>query len=269
MGGLRKKMPLTYWHLPVGALGDRRLPLVAGFFSKDEILLAALGTGTRRCSSGSGCSRRCLTAFYMFAAAVPDLLRRVPRATHEAEHHVHESPGSMLVPLVVLAAGLARGRGLPCQGARTLRRSRCLRLPEPHRCRTSRGCRLVARSRGSSLGHPGRLVPVPARCPTCRAAARAAAPPALRLFDEQVLLRRTLRRLRPPRRGGGQRRSCSGSSVDAGVIDGAVNGVGDRDARLRRDAAAGPDRLRARTTRCWCSAAPCCRLLPALRPWSD
>ena len=54
MGGLRKKIPWTFWTFLVGTLAIAGIPPLAGFFSKDEILLGPPSPGTR-CSSGSPC----------------------------------------------------------------------------------------------------------------------------------------------------------------------------------------------------------------------
>src|SRR5205814_8764911 len=77
------------------------IPPFAGFFSKDEILDSAFGAGARGVWL-AGLVGAGLTAFYM--TRLYALTFRGPsRLTHEAEHHLHESPPSMVVPLVVLA----------------------------------------------------------------------------------------------------------------------------------------------------------------------
>ncbi len=101
MGGLASKLPWTHRVMLVGCIAIAGIPPFAGFFSKDEILHDAFASGHYGVwlvgLLGAG-----LTAFYMFRLYV--LTFRGPsRLTHEAEHHLHESPPSMIVPLVVLA----------------------------------------------------------------------------------------------------------------------------------------------------------------------
>src|SRR5262249_2652274 len=85
------------------------IPPFAGFFSKDEILHDAFASGHYGIwlvgVIGAG-----LTAFYMFRLYILTF-RGASRLTHEAEHHLHESPPAMIAPLVILAA-LRRGGGL-------------------------------------------------------------------------------------------------------------------------------------------------------------
>ena len=101
MGGLRARMPVTFWTFLVGTLAIAGAPGLAGFFSKDEILwhtwaaghpvfwLVAVVTAT-------------LTAFYMFRLLFLTFFG-APRAAPEVAAHVHESPATMTVPLVLLA----------------------------------------------------------------------------------------------------------------------------------------------------------------------
>jgi NADH-quinone oxidoreductase subunit L len=115
MGGLASRIPWTHRTMLVATLAIAGIPPLSGFFSKDEILASAFGAG----SFGvwmAGLIGAGLTAFYMFRLYV--LTFRGPsRLTHEAEHHLHESPPSMIVPLVVLAVLSAIGGfvGLPMQ----------------------------------------------------------------------------------------------------------------------------------------------------------
>jgi NADH-quinone oxidoreductase subunit L len=103
MGGLRKKIPLTFATFAIGTATIAGIPFLAGFYSKDEILLHAL-VRERLPLFAIGLFTAALTAFYMsrllFMTFFGDF-----RGDHEAEHHVHESPWSMLFPLVVLATG--------------------------------------------------------------------------------------------------------------------------------------------------------------------
>src|SRR5882724_5798269 len=101
MGGLSSRMVATTITTTIGGLGLAGLPGLAGFFSKDEILAAAYGSGHRGMWAllllGAF-----LTSFYtsrmLFLAFYSG-----PRMTREAAHHVHESPGVMTLPLWVLA----------------------------------------------------------------------------------------------------------------------------------------------------------------------
>jgi NADH-quinone oxidoreductase subunit L len=102
MGGLRKYMPYTFWTMLIGTLAIAGIPGLAGFFSKDEILGHLYFSETiPKIVYLTGMITAFMTAFYMW---------RLMRLTFFGElrnHHVHphESPFSMTVPLVVLAAG--------------------------------------------------------------------------------------------------------------------------------------------------------------------
>ena len=106
--GLRKKIPWTFGTFLVGTLAIAGIPPLAGFFSKDEILLGALGSG-HTVLFGIALFTALLTAAYMARLLFLTFFGEF-RGGHEAEHHVHESPWSMLVPLVLLAIGSAAGR---------------------------------------------------------------------------------------------------------------------------------------------------------------
>jgi NADH-quinone oxidoreductase subunit L len=103
MGGLRKKIPVTYWTFFIACLAIAGIPGFSGFFSKDEILwkafssphghimiwmLAALTAG--------------MTAFYMFRLFF-GVFYGDCRAPEDVKHHIHESPKVMTVPLMILA----------------------------------------------------------------------------------------------------------------------------------------------------------------------
>src|SRR6478735_9888034 len=103
MGGLRKHLPTTYRTFVIGSLAIAGIPPFAGFFSKDEILGSAAQHG-EWVLYGVGLLTAGLTAFYMFRAVFMTFWGDF-RGTHEQEHHLHESPPSMTVPLWVLAAG--------------------------------------------------------------------------------------------------------------------------------------------------------------------
>ncbi|MGD8602956.1 MAG: NADH-quinone oxidoreductase subunit L [Anaerolineales bacterium] len=115
MGGLRKKMPITFWVYVIGALALSGIPPLAGFFSKDEILLdaslefpliyillaiAAFGT-----------------AFYMGRQV---LMVFFGKARSEAAEHAMENPPVMTVPLMTLAALAFFGGVLNLPGIHTL-----------------------------------------------------------------------------------------------------------------------------------------------------
>ncbi len=104
MGGLWKKIPVTAWTMFAGTIAIAGFPPLAGFFSKDEILWQAFSTqnGAFRVLWAIGFLTALMTAFYMFRLMYLTFWSP-KRMSHEAEHHVHESPKSMTVPLIVLA----------------------------------------------------------------------------------------------------------------------------------------------------------------------
>ena len=107
MGGLKKKMPRTYWTFLVATLAIAGVPGLSGFFSKDEILWGAWSSGntyvwiTLAVAAG-------LTAFYMFRLVYLTFWGTF-RGGEEAESHVHESNSLMTVPLMILAVLAAVG----------------------------------------------------------------------------------------------------------------------------------------------------------------
>jgi NADH-quinone oxidoreductase subunit L len=103
MGGLKKALPQTYWTYVIGALAIAGVPGLAGFFSKDEILHAAAADG-QWVLWAVGLITAGLTAFYMFRSVFLTFHGKF-RGTHEAEHHLHESPPVMTIPLWILAVG--------------------------------------------------------------------------------------------------------------------------------------------------------------------
>ncbi|HEY3571067.1 MAG TPA: NADH-quinone oxidoreductase subunit L [Thermoanaerobaculia bacterium] len=103
MGGLKKHLPqtcITYW---IGALAIAGIFPFAGFFSKDEILHAAAERG-QWVLYAIGLITAGMTAFYMFRSVFLTFHGEF-RGTHEQEHHLHESPAWMTIPLWILAAG--------------------------------------------------------------------------------------------------------------------------------------------------------------------
>jgi NADH-quinone oxidoreductase subunit L len=106
MGGLWKKIPVTYALMWIGSLSLAGIPFFAGFYSKDSILLAAWASGTAvgRYSFTLGLFTVFLTAFYSWRLLLMTF-HGAPRASEETMHHVHESPWIMMLPLFALAAG--------------------------------------------------------------------------------------------------------------------------------------------------------------------
>jgi NADH-quinone oxidoreductase subunit L len=105
MGGLRAKLPVTFWTFLVATLALTGAPLTAGFFSKDEILWQAWssphGSGLLWALGVTGAG---ITACYMFRQVFLVFFGE-SRLDHHLAGHVHESPGVMTVPLIVLAIG--------------------------------------------------------------------------------------------------------------------------------------------------------------------
>ena len=115
MGGLRRKMPWTFWTFLAGTLAITGIPGFAGFFSKDMILWSVWNSPNYgKLLWTVGLVTAGFTAFYMFRLLFLTFFGS-PRHTHDDVHHVHESPPRMLVPLVVLAvlAVVAGYAGIP------------------------------------------------------------------------------------------------------------------------------------------------------------
>ena len=100
MGGLAPRMVVTTITMTIGAAGLAGFPGLAGFFSKDEILAAAFHAN--RAVWALLLLGAFMTAFYTFRMIFLAVLG-APRMSKEVAHHVHESPPTMTVPLVVLA----------------------------------------------------------------------------------------------------------------------------------------------------------------------
>jgi len=122
MGGLRKKIPWTFWTMTAGTFAIAGIPLLSGFFSKDQILWKAFSS-----PYGSwvfwlvAVFTAFLTSFYMFRLWFMTFFGEYRGETqhhhepagqekHEHEGHIHESPWVMLLPMVLLAV-LAVGGG--------------------------------------------------------------------------------------------------------------------------------------------------------------
>jgi NADH-quinone oxidoreductase subunit L len=100
MGGLKKHMPTTHLTFLIGTIAIAGIFPFAGFFSKDQIIAVAFEENKLMFVLGlvvSAC-----TAFYMFRLYFLTFSGKF-RGTHEQEHHLHESPAVMTIPLMVLA----------------------------------------------------------------------------------------------------------------------------------------------------------------------
>lgn len=102
MGGLKKKMPITYITMMIGALALAGCPPFSGFFSKDEILFSALAKGHVGIWA-VGVLVAGMTAYYTFRMIFV-VFHGQPR-NQEAYDHCHEAPKVMTVPLILLAVG--------------------------------------------------------------------------------------------------------------------------------------------------------------------
>ena len=121
MGGLRALMPITFGTSLIGWLAISGVPPFSGFFSKEEILVAALDTPGAQGIWVIGTIVAGLTAFYMSRWFFLIFLGPKRYETALPDVHPHESPPSMTVPLVVLAAGSALGGLLNVTPASLLR----------------------------------------------------------------------------------------------------------------------------------------------------
>jgi len=100
MGGLSKKLKITFITFLIGCIAIAGIPPFSGFFSKDAILLSAFIKNP--VLYGVALFAALLTAFYMFRLLFITFSGKF-RGTHEQEHHLHESPPAMTIPLIVLA----------------------------------------------------------------------------------------------------------------------------------------------------------------------
>jgi len=111
MGLVRRGLPVTFWTFLIGTLSISGFPLLAGFFSKDEIIRAALSAaGVGFVIGLAALLTAGLTAFYMFRLFIIafgwEWLRDDPR-------HLHEAPPIQTIPIIILAAGAALGGYIP------------------------------------------------------------------------------------------------------------------------------------------------------------
>src|SRR5881296_2212333 len=104
MGGLKDKLPITYWTFVIGSLALAGFPLTAGFFSKDEILIGAWTAGPLgRTLTVVGLLTAFLTAFYSLRLVFVAFWGPSRVDSHVARQ-VHEPSPTMTMPLIVLAA---------------------------------------------------------------------------------------------------------------------------------------------------------------------
>ena len=100
MGGLRRKMPITHITFLIACLAIAGIPPFSGFFSKDEILTAALLKSP--VYYVLGVAGALMTTFYMFRLYAM-AFRGEFRGTEAQASHLHESPAAMTIPLIILA----------------------------------------------------------------------------------------------------------------------------------------------------------------------
>jgi len=115
MGDLKNKIPVTFYTMAIGTLAIAGIPGLAGFFSKDEILWQAFSSEHGHILLWLiGAIVAGMTSFYMFRLLFMTFFGESHVDPH-VEHHIHESPKRMTVPLMVLAVGsvLAGYLGLP------------------------------------------------------------------------------------------------------------------------------------------------------------
>jgi NADH-quinone oxidoreductase subunit L len=104
MGGLKDKLPVTYWTFVIGSLALAGFPLTAGFFSKDDLLVSTWSAGPLgQILTVFGLLTALMTAFYSFRLVFVTFWGPSHVDPHHAGH-VHEPSRTMTVPLIVLAA---------------------------------------------------------------------------------------------------------------------------------------------------------------------
>jgi len=106
MGGLKSKLPITHLTFLIGCIAIAGVPPFSGFFSKDEILAAAYAKNPFYWFLGL--IGAAMTAFYMFRLYATTFLGQF-RGTEAQASHLHESPISMTIPLIILAVLSAVG----------------------------------------------------------------------------------------------------------------------------------------------------------------
>jgi NADH-quinone oxidoreductase subunit L len=106
MGGLKDKMPITFWTFLLATVALSGFPLTSGFLSKDAILAGALGFGFYHEPKHilipiMGFSAALLTAFYMFRLVFVTFFGK---QSDDRLNHVHENHKAMTIPLIVLSS---------------------------------------------------------------------------------------------------------------------------------------------------------------------
>jgi NADH-quinone oxidoreductase subunit L len=103
MGGLKDKLPITYWTFVVGSLALAGFPLTAGFFSKDDLLVSAWSSGSLgQVLTVFGLLTALLTAFYSFRLVFVTFWGASRVDPHHTQH-LHEPAGTITAPLIMLA----------------------------------------------------------------------------------------------------------------------------------------------------------------------
>ena len=106
MGGLKRYLPITYWTFLLASLSIAGMPGLAGFFSKDEILMMAFNTNLEagKFAWAVGTLVAFMTAFYSFRLFFL-IFHGEFRGSEHQRHHLHESPAVVTIPLMLLAVG--------------------------------------------------------------------------------------------------------------------------------------------------------------------
>ena len=103
MGGLKDKLPVTYWTFVIGSLALAGFPLTSGFFSKDDILVSTWSAGPLgQVLTVLGLITAMMTAFYSFRLVFMTFWGD-SRVDHHHAAHVHEPSRTITIPLIVLA----------------------------------------------------------------------------------------------------------------------------------------------------------------------
>ena len=103
MGGLKEKLPVTYWTFLIGSLALAGFPLTAGFFSKDDLLVSSWSSGSLgQVLTILGLLTALMTAFYSFRLLFVTFWGPSHLDPHQAGH-VHEPSKTMTIPLIILA----------------------------------------------------------------------------------------------------------------------------------------------------------------------
>jgi len=106
MGGIRSKMPITFWTMLIATLAISGIPFFSGFLSKDAVLAGTLAYyhshhGWTIFLPIAGFGAAIITAFYMFRLIFMTFTGKPAR--EDVHENIHESPSAMTIPLIVLA----------------------------------------------------------------------------------------------------------------------------------------------------------------------